>query len=151
MGLFSKKKKVEKKDSSNEVKKQVKKPAEVKVAEKVKKEKDKKNKDVKTVKSEFKHEHGNAYKHLVRPIITEKASFLGMNNSYLFEVYPKSNKIEISKSIQKLYGVKPVKINIMKVRGKKVRYGRKFGNQKSWKKAIITLKQGDKIEIYEGV
>lgn len=143
MGLFSKNKKIDQKDE------QVKKSAEVKVTEKIKKEKI--EKVDKKEKIELKHEHGNAYRHLVRPIITEKASFLGINNQYLFEVFIKANKIEISKSIQKLYGVKPIKINIMKVKGKKVHSGRKIGVQKDWKKAIITLKQGDKIEIYEGV
>jgi len=148
MGLFKRKKKEDKKDE-----KQVVKPEEVKVDKKVKKEKSEKaKKSAKQEKEEHgKHDHGQAYKNLVRPIITEKVSFLGMYNQYVFEVDPKSNKVEIKKAIEKLYGVKPIKINIINMQGKNVRYGRKMGKLKSWKKAIVTLKSEDKIDVYEGV
>jgi len=118
------------------------------------KEKRVKSKDKKTSgkgKEELKHDHGEAYKYIVRPVITEKVSFMGMYNSYVFEVSPKANKVEIKKAIKKLYGVEPVKINVMNMSGKKVRYGRQFGKLKNWKKAIVTLKSGDKIDVYEGV
>ncbi len=140
MGIFSKKK------TEKKVEEAVKKTDEVKVEEKkpVKKVK-------KTKKEDVKKTHGNAYKNLVRPIITEKVSFLGMYNQYVFEVSAKANKIEIKKSIESLYGVLPIKVNIINVRGKTTRHGRTVGKRKNWKKAVITLKQGDKIDVYEGV
>lgn len=94
-------------------------------------------------------EEALASKILVRPVITEKATALGQNNKYVFEVAPGANKAEIKKAIEEVYGVRPVKINIVPVRGKEVRYGRARGKTKAWKKAIITLKEGERIELYE--
>lgn len=125
-------------------KEQVKKPENLEV------KKDKKDKK-KDKSEEIKKDHGKAYKHLIQPVITEKVSFLGMYNQYIFEVDPRANKIEIKKAVEKLYGVKPIKINIINMRGKNVRYGRQFGRLKNWKKAIVTLRSGDKIDVYEGV
>ncbi|MBI5071746.1 50S ribosomal protein L23 [Candidatus Falkowbacteria bacterium] len=88
---------------------------------------------------------------LVRPMITEKSSFLSPYGQYVFEVASRTNKIEIAKAIERAYGVKPTSVNIVRVRGKKVRSGKTLGATKNWKKAIITLKPGDKIEVYEGV
>ncbi len=93
----------------------------------------------------------NAYKILAKPLVTEKASSVGVENKYIFQVAPKANKIEIAKAIQEVYGVKPVNVNIIKVRGKKTRYGRVQGKRKDWKKAIIKLPVGKSIKIYEGV
>ena len=136
-----------KKKKSDTAKKQIKKFDEVEVEEKkiLKKTKLPKNKSLAT------KYHGNAYKNLIRPIITEQASSLGEFNQYVFEVAIKSNKSEIEKAIETLYGVKPVKINTVNMRGKMVRYGRKFGKLKNWKKAIIILQKNDKLDVYEGV
>jgi len=90
------------------------------------------------------------YKHLIKPITTEKSSLLNSLNQYIFEVAPKSNKSEIKKAIENLYGVKPIKINIIKKLGKKIRQGRNFGKMKNWKKAVVILKAEDKIEVYKG-
>ena len=84
---------------------------------------------------------------LIRPIITEKATILQKDGKYVFEVSPKANKIEIRKAIEKIYKVKPVKINIIKVKGKRVRYRGIPGKRKDWKKAIITLRKGEKIDL----
>lgn len=84
---------------------------------------------------------------LIRPIITEKATFLSGDNKYVFEVSSDANKIEVGKAFETTYKMKPIKINIIKVKGKAVRYGRTSGRTKLWKKAIITLKAGDKIEL----
>ena len=73
------------------------------------------------------------------------------DNKYLFEVSPKANKVEIKKAVQAVYGVSPVKVNIINLSGKKIRYGKVRGKTKDKKKAIITLKQGETIEVYEGV
>ncbi|PIR93689.1 50S ribosomal protein L23 [Candidatus Falkowbacteria bacterium CG10_big_fil_rev_8_21_14_0_10_39_11] len=93
----------------------------------------------------------NIYKVLQYPVVTEKASEQALNNKYTFAVPLSANKSEVSKKIINLYGVEPIKVNIVKVNGKKTRNGRTFGQQKSWKKAIVTLAPEDKIEIYEGV
>ncbi|RMD59472.1 50S ribosomal protein L23 [Candidatus Parcubacteria bacterium] len=94
---------------------------------------------------------GKAAQVLLRPVITEKATLLGSENKYVFAVAPKANKIEIAKAIEVIYGVRPVSINIIKVKGKKVRYGRIQGRRKDWKKAIITLPTGKTLNVYEGV
>ena len=90
----------------------------------------------------------NAPKVLIRPIISEKATALGINNQYIFEVSRRANKIEVKKAIHHLYGVRPFKVNITNLKGRQVRYGKNEGRTKNWKKAIITLRHGDKIDIY---
>lgn len=114
-------------------------------------------KTVKTDKSEKGNEkkkikkYGNAYKVLVKPLITEKATNLGAENKYVFEVSTQANKIEIAKAVNEVYGIKPVSVNIVKVKGKKTRNGRTLGSRKDWKKAIIKLPEGKTIKVYEGV
>lgn len=88
---------------------------------------------------------------LLKPIISEKATDLNARGQYVFEVAPLAGKSEIAKAIINLYGVKPIKINIINVAGKKVRYGRVAGKTKNWKKAMVTLNPEDKIEVYQGV
>jgi len=66
-------------------------------------------------------------------------------------VAPKTNKIEVAKAVKEIYGVKPVRVNMIKMAGKQARYGRISGRRKDWKKAIITLPSGQTIKIYEGV
>ncbi|MDD5032006.1 MAG: 50S ribosomal protein L23 [Patescibacteria group bacterium] len=88
---------------------------------------------------------------LLKPLVTEKATNLGVLNKYVFAVSPKANKIEIAEAIKAVYGVKPVGINIIKGEGKTVRSGRTFGKRKDWKKAIVALPAGKTIKIYEGV
>lgn len=93
----------------------------------------------------------NAYRILAKPLVTEKASVLAAENKYFFGVYPGANKIEIAKAIKEVYGVKPISVNIVNMRGKNVRAGRTAGKRKNWKKAIVTLKKGETIKVYEGV
>jgi len=95
--------------------------------------------------------HGNAYRVITRPLITEKAATLGADSKYAFVVGDRANKIEIAKAIDELYGIKPLSVNIINVSGKKVRQGRTQGQRKDWKKAIVTLPKGKTINIYEGV
>ncbi|MFH1225862.1 MAG: 50S ribosomal protein L23 [bacterium] len=90
-----------------------------------------------------------AHEVLIRPLITEKASGLAVINQYVFSVAPQANKIEIKKAIEELYGVSPIAVNIIKMRGKNVRSGRTQGQTKNWKKAIVTLKKGESIKVYE--
>jgi len=84
---------------------------------------------------------------LIRPIVTEKSTFLEKDRKYVFEVSSTANKIEIKKAIEKIYKIKPIKVNIIKIKGKVVRYGKTSGRTKKWKKAIVTLKKGEKIEL----
>ena len=94
---------------------------------------------------------GDAYRIIIKPLITEKAANLGSENKYVFAVNLKSNKIEIAKAINEVYGVMPVQVNVISVKGKKVTYGRIIGQRKNWKKAIVTLPKGKTIKVYEGV
>jgi large subunit ribosomal protein L23 len=106
-------------------------------------------KDGKKVKKERKY--GNAYRVLVKPLVTEKATDLVSLNQYIFEVASQANKIEVAKAVQEVYGIKPVSVNIINMRGKNVNYGRLTGKRRDWKKAIVTLPEGKSINIYEGV
>jgi large subunit ribosomal protein L23 len=92
-----------------------------------------------------------AYRTLVKPLITEKATNLSAANKYVFVVERAANKIEVAKAIQSIYGVKPVSVNLLNVSGKVVRRGRISGRRKAWRKAIVTLAKGETIKIYEGV
>lgn len=87
----------------------------------------------------------------IRPLITEKASFLGQFNQYVFEVSRQANKIEIARAFASKYGIKPLKVRIINNDGKFVRYGRSYGRTKDWKKAVIVLPEGKSIQIHEGV
>lgn len=86
-----------------------------------------------------------------RPIITEKGTKVRDNfNQYVFEVYPRVNKIEIRKAVESLFNVKVTEVRTIKVLGKIVRVGRNRGKRPDWKKAIVSLAKGNKIEFYEG-
>ena len=98
-----------------------------------------------------KKEDPNAYKVISFPLISEKATDLAMIGKYVFVVPKSSNKSEIQKAVESIYGVKVIKLNIIQKQGKRVRAGRKFGKQKDIKKAIVTIAKGQKIEVYEGV
>lgn len=88
---------------------------------------------------------------IVRPVITEKNTALQGQNKYAFEVTPQSNKGEIKKAIEQVFKVKVTAVNIVSVPGKMRRQGKFRGMTPSWKKAVVTLKAGDKIELFEGV
>jgi len=92
-----------------------------------------------------------AYRVLVKPLVTEKAGTLGTQNKYVFAVAIDANKIEVAKAVKEVYGVKPTKVNVVKLDGKKTRQGKTAGQRKDWKKAIVTLKAGETIKVYEGV
>lgn len=85
---------------------------------------------------------------ILRPIVTEKSVSLSQENKYTFAVDPKSNKCEIRSAIEHIFKVKVLKVNTLNVKGKPKRWGRRFeGHKSDWKKAVVTLKEGDKIEI----
>ncbi len=91
------------------------------------------------------------YEVLRRPAITEKGTTLQAQNKYAFEVASGANKNQVKQAVEKAFGVKVTAVNVMTVPGKTRRVGRRQVLTPSWKKAIVTLKSGDKIEIFEGV
>lgn len=90
---------------------------------------------------------GSAYRILYRALISEKVTAMVGRNQYAFAVAPNANKVEVSRAIVALYGVRPLKVNMLNVGGKHVRYGRTEGTTKNWKKAIVTLMPGQKLNI----
>jgi large subunit ribosomal protein L23 len=81
------------------------------------------------------------------PLITEKGAIMQADqNKYIFQVAKTANKIEIKKAIESIYDVKVTKVNIMNVRGKLKRVRYQYGRTAAWKKAIVTLKQGNTID-----
>jgi large subunit ribosomal protein L23 len=85
-----------------------------------------------------------------RPIIlTEKSNRLREQNQVIFEVAPTANKIQIRDAIQSLFKVTVLGVNTMRYRGKEKRMGRGYAKLANWKKAIITLKEGDQIQFFE--
>lgn len=86
-----------------------------------------------------------------RPLVTEKSTQQKeAHNQYIFEVQREANKIEIQKAVERLFKVKVVQVRTLNVLGKEKRLGRKYGKRPDWKKAIVTLKEGDRIEFFEG-
>ena len=94
-----------------------------------------------------------AYDIIKRPIITEKSMAATAEKKYTFEVAKDSNKIEIAKAIEEIFGVKVAKVNTLNVQGKMKRVGRyPQGRTASWKKAMVTLTADSKtIELFEGM
>ncbi len=85
---------------------------------------------------------------LIAPVITEKGTVLQEeNNQYLFRVAPGANKIQIRESIEKIFKVHVTGIRTVTVHGKMRRMGRSQGRKPSWKKAIVTLKEGETIDL----
>ncbi len=91
-------------------------------------------------------ETGAAYRVLVRPIVTEKTTRLGRVNQYAFEVAMTANKLEIRKAVKAVYGVTPTDVRVMRIFGKPVRSRSGMSRRSTWRKAIVTLKQGDRID-----
>ena len=94
----------------------------------------------------------DARKIIIYPMVTEKALKLKAdNNKYTFRVATGTNKIEIKRAVEELFKVRVLRVTTQCRSGKPKRVGRFEGKRAEWKKAICTLKQGDKIEIFEGV
>ena len=88
---------------------------------------------------------------LRRPVVTEKSTLLQEENRYVFEVAPSATKLEIKDAVETAFGVSVKKVRTMNVRGKKKRFGPRFSQLRSWKKAIVTVSPGDSIPLFEGV
>lgn len=88
---------------------------------------------------------------IVQPLISEKAAGLAGANQYVFIVRKGANRLQVRAAVKSMYGVSPLSVNLMNVRGKKVRFGRRQGTRSDWKKAIVTLPVGQTINVHEGV
>jgi large subunit ribosomal protein L23 len=86
---------------------------------------------------------------LRRPVLTEKTTKgIETLNTYVFEVDPGTNRIQVKKAVEEIFQVKVVKVNIRNKKGKFKRAGRSYGYGQDRKEAIVTLKAGDKLDIY---
>lgn len=94
---------------------------------------------------------GNSWRTLTTPRISEKAAFLASKGTYVFNVPISANKIEIGKAVESLYKVHVESVRTVRGIGKFVARGRIRGQRTNWKKALVTLKKGEKIDLYEGV
>jgi large subunit ribosomal protein L23 len=86
-----------------------------------------------------------------RPLVTEKNTALQAQGKYGFEVDDEANKVQIKQAVEKAFKVTVTSVNVMTVRGREQRVGRRKILAGTWKKAVVTLKAGDKIQIFEGV
>lgn len=92
------------------------------------------------------------YDILIKPLLTEKMTALKESeNRVSFVVDKRANKIEIKKAVEEAFKVKVASVNVMNLLGKKKKLGRFVGKRADWKKAIITLKEGEKLELFEGM
>jgi large subunit ribosomal protein L23 len=94
----------------------------------------------------------DAHQILIRPLLTEKMTEMKeKQNKVCFLVSPQSNKIEIKRAAEEVLKVKIDSVNIINTKGKRKRLGRYEGKRSDLKKAVLTLKKGEKLELFEGV
>lgn len=91
------------------------------------------------------------YEVLRRPLITEKTTLLQEKSKYAFEVARKATKQQVKVAVEKAFKVSVTKVNMVTIHGKEKRIGRRLVMTPSWKKAVVTLMPGQKIEFFEGV
>jgi large subunit ribosomal protein L23 len=94
----------------------------------------------------------NNYNIIKAPIVSEKSNMQKeLANQLTFEVDKKANRIEIKKAVQNLFNVKVDSVRTMQIKGKYKQRGRIIGKRRDWKKAVVKLKPGERIEIFEGI
>ena len=94
----------------------------------------------------------NPHDVIIRALITEKGTKMREGgNRFLFRVHPDANKIEIKYAVEQVFGVKVEAVRTQNLLGKLKRMGRNVGRRPAWKKAIVTLREGDNIELFEEV
>jgi large subunit ribosomal protein L23 len=86
-----------------------------------------------------------------RPIVTEKSTILASQDRYVFEVAPWANKLQIKEAVEAAFNVDVVDVHTMTVPGKMRRVRRNRGMTSPWKKAIVRVQPGQKIDVFEGV
>jgi large subunit ribosomal protein L23 len=87
---------------------------------------------------------------LIAPVVSEKSYSLIEENKYSFRVHEKAHKTQVRQAVEELFGVKVEAVNIVKVQPKPKRRGWTRGRKPGWKKAIVQLREGDRIDIFEG-
>ena len=87
---------------------------------------------------------------IIAPVVSEKSYSLIEDNKYSFRVHEKAHKTQVRQAVEELFDVKVEGVNIVKVRPKPKRRGLSRGTKPGWKKAIVELRAGDRIEIFEG-
>jgi large subunit ribosomal protein L23 len=93
----------------------------------------------------------NIYEVIRRPLVTEKSTRLSEQHKYVFEVNKNANKDQVRLAVEKAFNVGVIDVNVIKVPGEAKKMGRRQVVAPAWKKAIVTLKEGDKIQFFEGV
>lgn len=93
----------------------------------------------------------NIYEVLLKPTITEKSTLLQESGRYTFQVNLKANKGLVKEAVERNFNVTVIDVNITKLRGKQKRYGPKVKKMPDIKKAVVTLKPGDRINLVEGL
>ena len=93
----------------------------------------------------------NIHQVLLRPTITEKSTLLQESGKYTFQVALKANKVEVKEAVEKNFGVTVLDVNITMLHGKVKRFGPRMSRQPDVKKAVVTLKSGDRINLIEGL
>lgn len=91
------------------------------------------------------------YEVIREPAITEKGTILQAEGKYVFKVADKATKPQIKQAVEAAFKVKVISVNIIRVSGRKRRMGNRIVTESAWKKAVVTLQPGDKIELFEGV
>ncbi len=88
---------------------------------------------------------------LIAPLLSEKTTLQETMGQYTFLITNSATKVDVKKAVTLLYGVKPVRVNIVHMDGKRVRFGKRFGQRANYKKAIVTLPKDKQISIHAGV
>jgi len=86
---------------------------------------------------------------IIKPIVTEKSTLLADSSKYVFKIATAANKLMVMDAIESIFKVRPLSVNVSVVRSKLKRNKYNIGVKSGWKKAIVTLKKGDKIELFD--
>jgi large subunit ribosomal protein L23 len=88
---------------------------------------------------------------LIKPLITEKNTMLGAQGKYTFKIDRRANKTQVKEAVETIFKVNVTAVNTISVPSKTRRVGRTIGKTQPWRKAVVTLRAGQRIEIFEGV
>ena len=150
LDIFKKKKKEEKKKEEPKKKEKIKLEKKEGKKREEKKTVSRKKEELKPEKpaSTAKRERKTFFKQVLKePHITEKATLLAEENFYVFKVFPKSNKNEVKKAVESIYGVDVLNVNMINIPRRERRVGKSLGWKKGYKKAVVKIKEGQKIEV----
>lgn len=88
---------------------------------------------------------------LIKPLITEKNTMLGVQHKYTFKIDTRANKTQVKEAVETIFNVNVTAVNVISVPPKTRRVGKTTGKTSPWKKAIVTLREGQRLEVFEGV